>query len=67
MMHRDDNILVCGARGMVGSAFHRKLVERGFDRVFAPSREELDLRNKEDTYHYIKNNKIDTVIWQRLW
>lgn len=62
MMHRDDNILVCGARGMVGSAFHRKLVERGFDRVFAPSREELDLRNKEHTYKYIKNNKIDTVI-----
>ena len=58
----DNHIMICGASGMVGSAFKRKLSHDGFSNVFTPKREELDLSNKSKTYNYIKENKIDTII-----
>jgi GDP-L-fucose synthase len=45
-MNKDARIFVAGARGLVGAAICRTLAARGFDRVLAPSRAELDLRDR---------------------
>jgi GDP-L-fucose synthase len=45
-MNRDAAIFVAGARGLVGSALCRTLAARGFARVLAPSRAEIDLRDR---------------------
>jgi GDP-L-fucose synthase len=45
-MNRDARILVAGARGLVGGAICRALAARGYARVLAPGRAELDLRDR---------------------
>ena len=45
-MNKDAGIFVAGARGLVGSAICRTLAARGFDRLLAPSRSALDLRDR---------------------
>jgi GDP-L-fucose synthase len=44
-MKADAKVFVAGARGLVGSAIARALAARGFKRVLAPARRELELRD----------------------
>jgi GDP-L-fucose synthase len=44
-MTPNDTVFVAGGRGLVGSAILRALSARGFERVLAPPRAELDLRD----------------------
>jgi GDP-L-fucose synthase len=44
-MTPNDTVFVAGGRGLVGSAIRRALAARGFTRVLAPARAELDLRD----------------------
>ena len=45
-MNKDASVFVAGARGLVGSAICRTLSARGYTRVLAPARSELDVRDR---------------------
>jgi GDP-L-fucose synthase len=46
-------LLVCGHRGMVGSAVWRELAARGFDNLHGRPSAELDLRDRAATFDYL--------------
>ncbi len=54
---RDANILVAGARGMVGSALVRRLQAGGYTRILAPLRHELDLQHQAAVHAYLHRHR----------
>ncbi len=54
-------ILVAGARGLVGSAIVKKLIEKGYTNLLTPTREHLDLRRQEETEKYFSEFLPDYV------
>jgi len=50
-------ILVCGGRGMVGSAIIRELRSSGFKNILSPTSSELDLTNQYRVDEYFKKEK----------
>lgn len=56
-MEKSARILVAGARGLVGSAIVRRLVQGGFSTVLAPPRAELNLADHGSTDAYFAANK----------
>jgi GDP-L-fucose synthase len=46
-------LLVCGHRGMVGSAVWRELAARGFENLHGRSSAEVDLRDRDATFAYL--------------
>ncbi len=56
-------ILVTGARGMLGGAIARRLVEvHGPQEVLRPTSGELDLRDAKAVRDYFRDNAVDTVV-----
>ena len=55
------NILVTGARGMVGSALVRRLRALGHTNVLAPTRAELDLLDSRAVQAYLAEHRPDYV------
>jgi len=47
-------ILVCGARGMVGSAIVRELKSRGFNNILTPTSTELNYTNQLRVFEYFE-------------
>jgi len=62
MMKSNDKIYIAGHNGMVGSAIHRKLREKGFVNIITRSSSELDLSNQQDTYNFLQEEKPDYVV-----
>jgi len=60
-MNQDAKVLVAGARGLVGSAICRALAARGFSRILAPGRSELDLRDRTAVDRYFAAQRPDYV------
>jgi GDP-L-fucose synthase len=60
-MDQNSTILVTGAAGMVGSAVVRTLRERGFRRVLAPTRRQLDLCDASQVYEFFAAHRPDHV------
>lgn len=60
-MNKNDNILVLGAKGMVGSAIYRELINKGYTKILGPSRQELDLLNQQSTLNYFTQHQPDIV------
>jgi GDP-L-fucose synthase len=60
-MNKEANILVAGARGLVGSAICRALEARGFTRVLVPSRGMLDLRDRAAVDRFFTGERPDYV------
>jgi GDP-L-fucose synthase len=56
------NLLILGARGMVGSGIHRAALSYGYEKVFTPSSKELNLCNQAETFSYFQDLKPDEVI-----
>lgn len=54
--------LVAGASGLLGKAFIEKLKTKGCEKLLQPSREELDLENRDDVDAYFKLHRPDVVI-----
>lgn len=50
-------ILVAGARGMVGSALVRTLRAKGYHRILAPTRDELNLMDQGAVHSYLRAQK----------
>jgi len=58
----ETKVLVAGARGLVGSAIVRELRARGVSHIDAPTSAELDLRDRDAVFAYLKMSKPDVVI-----
>lgn len=55
-------ILVCGGRGMVGSAIIRALEKQGASDILAPSSQVLDARDSQAVEAYLNKHRPDSVI-----
>ena len=60
-MEKDSKIYIAGHRGMVGSAIHRKLQEKGFTNFVLKTSKELDLRNQQAVSDFFQNEKPEYV------
>jgi len=61
-LDRSARVYVAGHRGMVGSAIWRRLEREGFsDLIGAPSWE-LDLRERDDVFAFLRRHRPDVVI-----
>jgi GDP-L-fucose synthase len=53
---------VAGHKGLVGSSVLKLLREKGFKNIFFKTSQELDLRNQEKVFNYIKKIRPEGVI-----
>ena len=60
-MEKNAKIYIAGHRGMVGSAIHRKLVEKGFTNFILKTSKELDLRNQQAVADFFQTEKPEFV------
>jgi len=61
-MNKTDKILVCGGSGMVGSAILRRLTNKGYNQLLAPSSNELDARDTREVDAYLEQNRPQVAI-----
>lgn len=61
-MKKSDVIYVAGHRGMVGSAVVRKLKGEGYKNIVTANSSELDLRNQQKVYNFLKENRPRAVV-----
>ncbi len=62
MISKNSKIFVAGHNGMIGSAIIRKLKKLKYKKIYFQNKKQLDLRNQNKVYKYIKNIKPDAVI-----
>ena len=62
LINKSEKFFIAGARGMVGSAIKRKLIQNGYTNLECPSRNELDLTNAELVNKWFKKKNPDIVI-----
>ncbi|MDP9200795.1 MAG: GDP-L-fucose synthase [Gemmatimonadota bacterium] len=60
-MRQDSRILVCGARGLVGSAIVRRLATEGYRQILQPTRAEVDLTDRLAVDRYLAEAKPEYV------
>ena len=60
-MEKNAKIYIAGHRGMVGSAIHRKLQEKGFTNFVLKTSKELDLRNQQAVSDFFQTEKPEFV------
>jgi GDP-L-fucose synthase len=60
-VQKDSKIYIAGHRGMVGSAIHRKLQEKGFTNFVLKTSKELDLRNQQAVADFFESEKPEFV------
>jgi len=61
MIDSRTSVFVAGARGLVGSAILRRLKKEGFQRILAPLRSELDLRDPAAVDAWFKRNRPEAA------
>ena len=61
-MDKKSVIFLTGHKGLVGSAVHRELREKGYNKIITVDKKKLDLRDFKKTLKYFKNKKIDYMI-----
>ena len=61
-LKKSDKIFVAGHRGMVGSAFVRRLRAEGFTNLLEADRSELDLISESDVFNIFEKEKPAVVI-----
>ncbi|MEY8337991.1 GDP-L-fucose synthase [Lachnospiraceae bacterium 62-35] len=59
---KNSKIFIAGHRGMVGSAIHRKLIEKGYDNFVLKTSKELDLTVQAEVENFFKRARPDVVI-----
>jgi GDP-L-fucose synthase len=61
MMNKDSKIFVAGHKGLVGSALLRRLNYYGYDNIITKTKEELDLRDKNQIKNFFNVEKPEYV------
>ena len=56
------SFLVTGVNGQLGYDVKRELISRGYDEIYAPSKEELDITNEEEVSNYLLKFQPNVVI-----
>ena len=59
---RNAKIYVAGHTGLIGSAVVRKLLEKNYKNILIVNKKDLDLRNQESVYLFLKKNKPNYII-----
>ncbi|HEY4785447.1 MAG TPA: GDP-L-fucose synthase [Bacteroidales bacterium] len=60
-MNKDSRIYIAGHKGLVGSAIHRKLKEKGYHNFVLRTSQELDLTDQLATYDFFNKEKPEYV------
>ncbi len=60
-MHKESRIFVAGHRGLVGSAIHRGLQQRGYTNLLLRTHAELDLTDRDTVRAFFAANKPEFV------
>ena len=60
-MDKESKILICGARGLVGSAIVRKLKSEGYNNLLAPTSAEVNLMIQTEIANYFVKHMPDYV------
>lgn len=61
-MNRGAKIYIAGHTTLVGSGLYKSLLGAGYSNVLTPSRDELDLSNRESTEHFFNREEPQIVI-----
>lgn len=61
-MNKTEKILIAGHKGMVGSAVRRTLQSRGYTNLINIDRNEADLRNQQQVFDFMEENRPDVVV-----
>ena len=61
-MEKDSKVYIAGHTGMVGSAFHRKLIEQGYTNFVFRTVDELDLTRQKDVEDFFAQESPEYVI-----
>jgi GDP-L-fucose synthase len=61
-MNKEVKIFIAGHRGMVGSAILRNLQQNGFFNIITKTSKELDLRNQNNVFDFIAEEKPSIII-----
>ena len=61
-LERTSRIYIAGHRGLAGSAIWRHLVSEGFTDLIGASSAELDLRDRDGVFDFMRENQPDVVI-----
>jgi GDP-L-fucose synthase len=61
-LSRSSRVYVAGHRGLVGSALWRRLTRAGFTDLVGATSAELDLRDRDATYAFLRAQRPDVVI-----
>ena len=62
MITKNSRIYVAGHKGLVGSSVIKVLKKKGFKNIFFKTRQELDLRNQEKVFNYIKKIRPEELL-----
>jgi GDP-L-fucose synthase len=60
-MEKNSKIYIAGHLGLVGSALHRKLLEKGYKNIIGRSIDELNLMDQHDTLKFFETEKPEYV------
>ena len=55
-------IFLAGHKGLVGSAIHRKLIEKKYKKIITIDKKKLNLLDQSKVFKFLKKNKPDVVI-----
>lgn len=58
-MKKNAKIFIAGHNGLVGSAVHRNLLEKGYKNLLVVSKKKLDLRDSKKVEIYFKKKKLN--------
>ena len=62
MITKKSKVFIAGHNGMIGSAVLRLLKKKKFKKIFIKDRNDLDLKDQNKVYNYLKKIKPDAVI-----
>ena len=62
LINKKDTIFVAGHTGMVGKAIVKELLKKGYNRLYLPTRKELNLLNHESVKEWFNKKKPKVVI-----
>lgn len=62
LLNKKDTIFVAGHTGMVGNALVKELLKKGYNKLFLPTRKELNLLNYESVKEWFNKKKPNVVI-----